>query len=550
MWHQVLAKSILTLLLIVVLVFIAGCAGSTPPTGVPLEPTHTAIPTPTLAPTPFPTAAATQTPFPTLNIEATVAAGIKATTAAMPTATFSATSTPAPSPTATPTPKPTATVTPIPTATPTSVPTLTPRPTATRGPTRTPRPRFTPTPYPTATPAPTPIPLLALLYQEDFEDVDNKGFTIRDRDTYTRGYLEGEYRVLVKRTNWYVSAPLSRIYTDFDVKVDARIDTQYNSKAYGLVFRREDSQNFYAFAVDPTTGEYRVRRKLDDSWTTIVPWTGSDFIKRGTVTNEVRVVARGDVAKLFINGERVESVGAIDFKSGNIGLYSYNRTGNYGVEIFFDNLRVYGPESELLPTPTPAPTLVPITLPPGTSELLYQDDFGDPNSGWGTVTHDHYERGYWQGEYRFFVKNLNWYVPALSPTSFTDFDLRVQARYEGGLGGKAYAVAFRRVDSDNWYAWWVDPISGSYRLNKSVRGEWTTLIGWGRSPWLQPNANSMDLRVVARGAKFQLYINDTPIDSYSDASHASGRVGLFALNDVDQDGAEMFFDNLRVFGLR
>ena len=72
MGRQVIAKLTLSLLFLVVLV--PGCTGSTPPTGIPIEPTHTAISTPTLTPTTTPTAEPTQTPLPTLNIEATVAA--------------------------------------------------------------------------------------------------------------------------------------------------------------------------------------------------------------------------------------------------------------------------------------------------------------------------------------------------------------------------------------------------------------------------------------------------------------------------------------------
>ena len=477
------------------------------------------------------------------DLDATVQAQVQATVAALPTATAPPSA--PPTPTRAPALVQTPTATTVPTPEPTPTPTLEPTPilTATK----------TPTPRPTLTPTPTPVPFSKILYQDEFED-PTSGFGNRDRRTYARGYTEGEYRVLVKPQDWYISTQLARTFTDFDAKVDARISVIEYDKSYGLIFRREDSENFYVFMVNPTTGKYRLRKQENDRWSTIVRWTESRFINRGNATNEVRVVARGNVLELFINGKLVDSSRDFAFKSGNIALYALNGSDPGGAEFFFDNLEVYGAESEILPTPTPAPTptptLVPIPLPRGTSELLYREDFEDPTSGWGSRIRDHYEKGYVQGEYRILVKDLNLYVRAIGPPSFTDFDLRVQARYEGSQREKAYGVVFRYVDSDNHYIWWVNPVSGTFRLTKEVRDQRTTLIGWGSSPVIKHTAQPVELRVVAQGSRFKFYVNDELVASHSNSSLPSGRVGIVALNVVDRDGAEMIFDNLRVFGLR
>lgn len=366
--------------------------------------------------------------------------------------------------------------------------------------------------------------------------------------------MDGEYRILVRPQDWHFYSNLARTFTDFDVKVDVRIGVSEYSKRYGLVFRREDGDNYYVFMVDPTTGKYRLRKQVNDRWSNVVRWTESRSINRGTATNEMRVVARGDSLTLFINGRQVNSTRDFAFKSGNIALYAGNGSDPAGAEVFFDNLEVYGAETELLPTPTPAPTptptLVPIPLPRGTSELLYREDFEDSTSGWGNRNHDHYETGYVEGEFRIHSKNLNWYIRAAGPPSFTDFDLRVQARYEGSQREKAYGVVFRYLDSDNFYIWWVNPVAGTHRLTKTVRDLTTTLIGWGSSPYIKHTSQPMELRVVAQGSRFQFYVNEERVASHSNSSLSSGRVGLAALNVVDPEGAEMFFDNLRVFGLR
>ena len=46
------------------------------------------------------------------------------------------------------------------------------------------------------------------------------------------------------------------------------------------------------------------------------------------------------------------------------------------------------------------------------------------------------------------------------------------------------------------------------------------------------------------------YVNDKPIYGFTDTSFKSGRVGFWMIIEVATDGAEVFFDNLRVFGVR
>jgi len=96
----------------------------------------------------------------------------------------------------------------------------------------------------------------------------------------------------------------------------------------------------------------------------------------------------------------------------------------------------------------------------------------------------------------------------------------------------------------------VNPVAGTFRLTEEVRDQRTTLIGWRNSPSIKPSVQPMELRVVAQGSRFKFYVNDELVTSHTDASHGSGRVGIIALNVVDPDGAEMIFDNLRVFGLK
>lgn len=109
---------------------------------------------------------------------------------------------------------------------------------------------------------------------------------------------------------------------------------------------------------------------------------------------------------------------------------------------------------------------------------------------------------------------------------------------------------FRFQDEDNFYVFWVNPGSGNYRVDKFVRNDFTSLRGRGSSPLIPRGNDPMVLRVVARGNMLNFYVNDKPIDGFTDTSFKSGRVGFWVINEVATDGAEVFFDNLRVFGVR
>ena len=153
--------------LIVILIAVIGCTGTTPvesPTG---------------------TGSATQIASETPDVRATVAAEVSATVEAMPTTTPMPTPTPAP--TSTPAPSPSPTMTPIPTPTSTPVPTATPEPTPTATP--TPAPSATPQPPATRMPTPTPTPPLTGEWYT-WEEIEELGFE-SDADGEARIMLEG-----------------------------------------------------------------------------------------------------------------------------------------------------------------------------------------------------------------------------------------------------------------------------------------------------------------------------------------------------------------------
>jgi hypothetical protein len=382
----------------------------------------------------------------------------------------------------------------------------------------------------------------------------------------------GEYRVLVRKTQWRVSSITLHTYSDFDVQVkarDKRAVPDGPEKSYGVTFRYQDADNFYAFQVNPGSGRYRLLKREAGRETAMVPWTASPHINRGDAPNVVRVVALGPTLRFYVNGNLLHTAVERTFASGRIGLLAWNIDDPQGAEVYFDDFTAYDiptaaytprptptsaptPTPTLTPTPVPTarPTPTPVPLPAGTSKLVYQDDFENPASGWPVVRTRDFQSEYAGGEYRVLVKlQANQYWRAGAPF-LGDFHAEVQARYKGGDQAKYYGMVFRFQDDENFYIFLVNPTSGTYILRKRERAAFSTLIGFTSSPSIQKGPVPNLLRVVARGATLQLYVNDTLVGHATDSTFATGRIGLAVWNDVDPDGAEVFFDNLRVFEVR
>ena len=212
-------------------------------------------------------------------------------------------------------------------------------------------------------------------------------------------------------------------------------------------------------------------------------------------------------------------------------------------------LATIAPTEEASPTETQVSPSTPTVLRQdiGAAPLIgYQDKFDDPNSGWGERRYQNAEVGYLEGEYRILAKPTNWFTRRTAAPSFSDFDVRVKARFEGAALSKSYGLIFRDEDVENFYVFRVNPTSGKYAFRKRERGTWDTIIDWTASPHIIIGTKPNMLRVIARGERFELYANGKLLEPAIDQTFPVGQIGLFAANGKDPNGAEIFFDDLIV----
>jgi len=190
------------------------------------------------------------------------------------------------------------------------------------------------------------------------------------------------------------------------------------------------------------------------------------------------------------------------------------------------------------------------TLPP--RALLYQDDFGDPSSGWDVYNKDDTLAEYANGEYRVGVYQAN-YVAWGNPTpgqELADFQVEVDARQaEGPLDNNLGLLVRYQADGENYY-WFEISSDGYYSVDLRQAEEWTTLVDWAASDAINQGIGATNhLKVVCAGNRFSFYANDTLLTEVSDDAFRSGNIGL-AVGTFDEPGVVVFFDNLQVYPLQ
>jgi hypothetical protein len=106
-------------------------------------------------------------------------------------------------------------------------------------------------------------------------------------------------------------------------------------QASGLIFWGTDYQSYYVVDITPD-GRYAVTRWAKGRWLYPVSYRRTEAVKRDyNQENEIRVMTKGNIATVFINGTEVISIKGQPPKGGGlIGLYAESGAGEPTVADF------------------------------------------------------------------------------------------------------------------------------------------------------------------------------------------------------------------------
>ncbi len=185
-----------------------------------------------------------------------------------------------------------------------------------------------------------------------------------------------------------------------------------------------------------------------------------------------------------------------------------------------------------------------VSVDPG--EVVFQDDFSRPVSGWDRYSDPTYSSDYYEGGYRIHVLEPNtdaWAVPQLD---LADVQIEVDATKLGGPDDNVYGVLCRYKDSRNFYFFLVssDGYSG-IGVYKDGRRRLLTDDSLLPSGAVNVGGALNHIRADCNGYQLRLLVNGILVAEAQAAEWPRGDVGLIA-GTYDQPGTEIIFDNFSV----
>ncbi len=147
----------------------------------------------------------------------------------------------------------------------------------------------------------------------------------------------GVLKIRVDESDLMQWSALDGAYGDFYLEVDTVHVAGPVDNVFGVVFRMEDSENFYLFAIS-SDGAFSLGKFVGDKWFSLVKWESTDAIETGAGgENRLGLLAAGNEMALYVNNEELTRVQDNSFAAGQIALLA-GTNDQAGVEVAFDNL--------------------------------------------------------------------------------------------------------------------------------------------------------------------------------------------------------------------
>ncbi len=190
---------------------------------------------------------------------------------------------------------------------------------------------------------------------------DTGAWTVDTGRNPARFIADGTLVIQVADPDQLLWVPHNQTFADFYLEVDTAHVEGPLDNLIGIVFRLQDNQNFYLFAIS-SDGMFSAGKYVGDKWQSLVEWQPADAIETGEGSeNRIGLLAVGDQIVFLINNEELARVQDRTFTKGKIGLLAGSNVEG-GVVVAFDNVWLWSAAATRAtigrkpPTPTAAPT--------------------------------------------------------------------------------------------------------------------------------------------------------------------------------------------------
>jgi hypothetical protein len=175
---------------------------------------------------------------------------------------------------------------------------------------------------------------------DDFSDTGS-GWPTYVADNYDIGYEDDQYKMWMDtRVFWIRNAHTSCGNPHIEVDTSLYDYTNpppppYHNIRYGILFRYADTNNWYAFEVSHD-GYFRVSKRVEGTFSDVIPWTYSDSIHPGLADNHLAVDALGTRISVGANGQTLATTSDTSHSFGFAGLMA-GTSVDQSVWVYFDN---------------------------------------------------------------------------------------------------------------------------------------------------------------------------------------------------------------------
>jgi hypothetical protein len=179
-------------------------------------------------------------------------------------------------------------------------------------------------------------------------------------------------------------------------------------------------------------------------------------------------------------------------------------------------------------------------------EIVFQDDFSDPESGWVRASTPKGEADYSDGAYRILVNTTDLDIWSHPGQTINDLRIEVDAFKVGGDRNNRFGLICRMADTESFYTFIISS-DGYYGIGK-VKGSQYTLIGMDAlqpSEAIELGSALNHIQAECIGNSLSLTVNGELLAQVQDSEFSAGDVGLIA-GTYSIPGTDIRFDNFIV----